>query len=81
MMQTVIQKWGNSQAVRLSRAVLNAANMRENDAVSIDARENLITLRKLPRHRTLDDLFAGYTGDYRPAEFDFGPDMGFEEIE
>ncbi len=81
MMQAVIQKWGNSQAVRLPRAVLNAANMRENDAVSIDVQENLITLRKLPQRRTLDDLFAGYTGDYRPAEYDFGADVGMEVID
>ena len=78
MMQAVIQKWGNSQAVRLPRTVLNAANMQENDAVSIDVQENLITLRKLPRRRTLDDLFAGYSGDYRPGEHDFGADVGME---
>ena len=81
MMQAVIQKWGNSQAVRLPRAVLNAANMQENDAVSIDVQENLITLRKLPRRRTLDDLFAGYSGDYRPAEYDCGADVGLEVLD
>lgn len=81
MMQGVIQKWGNSQAIRLSRAVLNAANMQENDAVSIDVQENLITLRKLPRRRTLDDLFAGYSGDYQPTEYDFGADEGLEVLD
>ncbi len=81
MMQAVIQKWGNSQAVRLPRAVLDAANMNENDAVSIDVQENIITLRKLPQRRTLDDLFAGYTGDYKPAEYDFGADVGLEVID
>ena len=81
MMQAVIQKWGNSQAVRLPRAVLNAANMQENDAVSIDVQENLITLRKLPRRRTLDDLFAGYSGDYQPAEYDCGADVGLEVLD
>lgn len=81
MMQAVIQKWGNSQAVRLPRAVLNAANMQENDAVSIDVQENLITLRKLPRRKTLDDLFAGYSGDYRPSEYDFGADVGLEVLD
>ena len=81
MMQAVIQKWGNSQAVRLPRAVLNAANMRENDAVSIDVQENLITLRKLPKRRTLDELFAGYSGDYQPAECGFGEEVGLEVID
>ena len=81
MVQAVIQKWGNSQAVRLPRAVLNAANLHENDAVSIDVQENQITLRKLPQRRTLDDLFAGYTGDYRPAEYDFGAEVGSEVVD
>lgn len=81
MIQAVIQKWGNSQAVRLPRTVLNAANMQENDTVSIDVQENLITLRKLPQRRTLDDLFAGYTGDYWPAEYDFGADVGLEVLD
>ena len=35
-------------------------------------------LRKVEPHRTLDDLFAGYTGDYRPTEFDTGVDVGLE---
>lgn len=78
MIQAVIQKWGNSQALRLPRAVLNAANMQENDAVSIEVQEDLITLRKLPRRKTLDGLFARYSGDYRPVEFDYGAEVGPE---
>lgn len=78
MMQATIQKWGNSHAVRLSKSILNAANLRENDAVSIDVHENQITLKKVSRRRTLDELFAGYRGDYRPAEFDTGADVGLE---
>ena len=58
MVEAVIQKWGNSQAVRLPKAILNAANLHENDCVAIDVQEDQITLRKLPRRKTLDDLFA-----------------------
>ena len=78
MVQTVIQKWGNSQAVRLPKAILNAANLRENDPVMIDVHDDSITLRKLPIRRTLDDLFADYHGDYAPTEFDTGADVGLE---
>ena len=78
MVEAVIQKWGNSQAVRLPKAILNAANLHENDCVAIDAQEDQITLRKLPRRKTLDDLFAGYQGGYKPAEFETGADVGRE---
>ena len=78
MVQTVIQKWGNSQAVRLPKAILNAANLSVNDPVAIDVHDNMITLRRLPARRTLDDLFAGYDGDYVPSEYDTGADVGRE---
>ena len=78
MVEAVIQKWGNSQAVRLPKAILNAANLHENDCVAIDVQEDQITLRKLPRRKTLDNLFAGYQGDYKPAEFETGADVGRE---
>lgn len=77
-MEATIQKWGNSQGVRLSKAILNAAHMTENDAVSIDVSENVITLRRIDRRRTLDDLFADYHGDYQPVEMDTGADVGLE---
>ncbi len=78
MVEAVIQKWGNSQAVRLPKAILNAANLHENDCVAIDVQEDQITLRKLPRRKTLDDLFAGYQGGYKPAEFETGAGVGRE---
>ena len=80
-MEATIQKWGNSQGVRLSKAILNAAHMTENDAVSIDVSENVITLRRIDRRRTLDDLFADYHGDYQPVEMDTGADVGLEEFD
>ena len=46
--------------------------------MSIEVQEDLITLRKLPRRKTLDGLFARYSGDYRPVEFDYGAEAGPE---
>lgn len=31
--------------------------------------------------QSLDDLFAGYSGDYQPAECDTGADVGLEVLE
>ena len=53
-------------------------DLHENDCVAIDVQEDQITLRKLPRRKTLDDLFAGYQGGYKPAEFETGADVGRE---
>ena len=35
---------------------------------------------KHPRPQTLDNLFAGYQGDYHPTEIDIGTDVGLERI-
>jgi antitoxin MazE len=78
-MYTTIQKWGNSQAVRLPKAALEKAGLQENDRVEIrvhDRRNLLIVPSK--RHLTLRERAAGYHGDYRPVEWDTGKPAGKE---
>jgi len=81
MMHGTIQKWGNSQAVRLPKGALQIARLSENDGVEIVASEGQIVIRKAEKIENLDMLFAGYTGDYRPAEEDAGEPVGREVIE
>jgi len=65
-----IQKWGNSNAVRLPKSVLSAANLSENDEVSITARDDEIIIRKVKRHRTFSERMEGYDGKYVSEELD-----------
>ena len=81
MMRGTIQRWGNSQGIRLPKGALSTARLRENDEVEIIATEQAITIRKARRFASLDALFAGYAGDYQPAEFDTGADVGREVID
>jgi len=78
MMVGTIQRWGNSQGIRLPKSLLEIACLKENDAVEIIADRDLITIRKNKHFATLDDLFAGYEGTYRPVEEDMGKPMGRE---
>ena len=78
MMQGTIQKWGNSQGIRLPKGALQIAGIAENDAVEIVASDSQIVLRKKERYESLDMLFAGYTGDYRSQELDSGDAVGME---
>ena len=80
-MYGTIQRWGNSQGIRLPKKLLNEAMLRENDEVEIIATKREITIRKARRHESLDALFAGYDGDYAPQEFDTGDDVGMEVVE
>jgi len=65
-----IQKWGNSNAVRLPKNILRTANMSENDEVSVTATENEIIIRKEKRHRTFAERMNGYEGKYVVEELD-----------
>ena len=81
MLNGTIQRWGNSQGIRIPKGALAASHIGENDAVEIIAEKNTITLRKVNRPKSLDELFAGYHGDYQPVEFDTGADVGLEVID
>jgi antitoxin MazE len=45
-MKAIIQKWGNSQGVRLPKSVLEEAMFRPNEEVDIVAEENKIIIKK-----------------------------------
>jgi antitoxin MazE len=78
-MYTTIQKWGNSNALRIPKSVLETASIKENDQVEITAENNVITIRKATRkYKSLDDLFEGYSENYKCAETDMGGPIGKE---
>ena len=78
MIEGTIVKWGNSQGIRFSKDLLKAANIGINDTVEIFAEDGRIILVKRLRRRTLTELFADYTGDYKPVEISTGPSIGKE---
>ena len=85
MRLATIQKWGNSQAVRLPKAVLESASLAENDKVEIilSGGDTIIIrkpLRKSRAKKSLEERFANYSGDYKCEEYDWGKPMGKEEV-
>lgn len=62
-MQTQIKSWGNSQAIRLTREVLEAAGMTLNDQVEVQASDGKIIISKPSRHITLRERAAAYGGE------------------
>jgi antitoxin MazE len=75
---TALQKWGNSQGVRLPKELLKTAQFAEDELVELIADETGITIRKARKLETLDDLFRDYNGAYRCAEVDTGKPVGNE---
>jgi antitoxin MazE len=70
-MKATIQKWGNSNAVRIPKIVLAAADLKEKDTVQIITKQNEIIIRKAKKtHRTWAERFEGHTVTYEAGEFD-----------
>ena len=78
-MITRIQKWGNSQGVRLPKALLDDLNMSEGKEVEILKQDDIIIIKHAAQKRkSIQELFAGYEGDYAPEEIDWGEPVGGE---
>ena len=77
-MYTTIQKWGNSQAVRLPKSILELANINENDKVLIKVQDGNLIIVPVKKHRSLDDRIAEYKEDYKVEEWVTGKPTGKE---
>jgi len=69
-MQGIVQKWGNSNAIRLPKPLLQSVNIKENDAVLLITSGEDIIIRKLNEgyvHKTLKQrlLEAGVLSGYQ----------------
>lgn len=77
-MQATIQKWGNSQGIRIPKAFLEALGMAENDVVELNRVDDNIVITKVKKELTLEDIFKDCKGEYVAEEFDWGSPVGKE---
>jgi antitoxin MazE len=80
-MVTRVQKWGNSQGLRLSKELLSDAHIEVGDVVDVAVQGGsiVITPARLVRGALdLEDLVAAIPKDYKPGEADWGPPAGGE---
>lgn len=79
-MITKIQKWGNSQGLRLAKHVLEESGMVVGDDVDVIVSENEIVIRKKETKTfSLQELVSRMPKDYRAKEESIGPPAGREE--
>ncbi len=80
-MQGTIQKWGNSQGIRIPKKLLEKLNFKENEVVELKETDgNLLIKKSKKKYNNLSELFEGYNDDYKCSEFDLGEDVGREKI-
>lgn len=74
-----VRRWGNSAAVRIPAATLDAAGLKPDDPVEVREENGRIVIEKArPEPVTLAALVAGITPENRHEETDFGPPVGKE---
>ena len=80
-MTTTIQKWGNSQGVRIPKMLLDSVKWAENEQIMIlvDNDKLIIEKAKDKKRKNIKELFADYKVDYKPINIDWGEPKG-EEI-
>ena len=75
-MQTTIQKWGNSQAIRLPKPIMDLLLLKESDLVTISTYNDSIIIKKATRKRrankSLKERFEGYNGTHVCEELSWG---------
>jgi antitoxin MazE len=80
-MVTRVQKWGNSQGLRISKQLLAEAGIAVGDAVHVAAREGAIVITPARRVRggvDLEELVSRIPAGYRPGDDPWGPPAGGE---
>jgi len=76
-----VQKWGNSQGLRLSRRVLEDVQISVGEEVDVVVRDGTIVVAPVKRVRgrySLRRLVARIPKEYRVKELDWGKPVGKE---
>ena len=81
-MVTKVQKWGNSQGLRLTKEILRSANISIGDEVDISVYKGEIIIKPVSSIRdknNLKDLISKLPKDYKQKEEDWGEPVGKEK--
>ncbi len=80
-MHTKIQKWGNSQGLRLAKNVLEDAHLGVGDKVDVTVRDGIIVIAPIRKTRgryRIEDLVAQIPEGYHAGEVTWGEPVGKE---
>lgn len=78
-MRVTVKKWGNSAAVRIPAALMEAISLNLDETVDVHEEGGRIVIEPVRcREYDLDQLLAGITPENLHAEVGFGPAVGKE---
>jgi antitoxin MazE len=81
-MHAKIQKWGNSQGLRLTKNLLSDARLKIGDKVAIRVEDGIMIVapaKKIRGKHNLKDLVARIPENHKTDEIDWGMPVGKED--
>ena len=79
-MVSKVQRWGNSQGLRLPKHVLEIADISVGDNVEVIPEEGQITIKKIAKRKfDLAEMVSRMPRNYKPREESLGKPVGKEE--
>lgn len=78
-MEARIQKWGNSDGIRIPSSILKSLNIKTNDILNIEQVDDKIII-SIPKKRkiSLKEKFNRYKGENLAKDFSWDEDKGRE---
>ena len=78
-MEARIQKWGNSDGIRIPSSILKSLNIKTNDILNIEQQDDKIVI-SIPKKRkvSLADKFKEYKGKNLAKDFSWDESVGKE---
>lgn len=78
-MEVRLQKWGNSDGIRIPSSILKSLGIKTNDKVDLKYDDDKIIITKLKRNDiSLEERFANYNGDNLAKDFEWDDSKGKE---
>ncbi|MBQ3469338.1 MAG: AbrB/MazE/SpoVT family DNA-binding domain-containing protein [Bacilli bacterium] len=77
-MEVKLQRWGNSNGIRIPNIMLKTLNLKANDMVNIEQVDDRIIITKPNNKISLKELFDNYDGPNLTEEFSWDDPVGEE---
>lgn len=78
-MEAKLQKWGNSDGIRIPSNFLKSLNLKTNDKVNLNYEDDKIIITKIKKTPiSLEEKFANYNGENLAKEFSWDDSKGKE---
>lgn len=79
-MSAQVSRWGNSLGVRIPRQVADRVGLTDGSRVDIAADDGRIVITPAVRRYTIAELVSDMTPENMREAFDWGRDMGREDV-